>query len=153
MNPMKRAIALSRDNMRKNAGGPFGAVIVKDGEVISEGWNTVTSTNDPTGHAEMNAIRLACQKLGTFSLKGCEIYTSCEPCPMCLAGIYWARIDKIHFANTREEAAAIAFDDEFLYQELSKPLNERKIPMKHEPSSEAQEVFKEWLEKGDKVPY
>ena len=122
---MRHAVRLSAERMREGAGGPFGAVIVKDGKVIAEGWNEVTSANDPTAHAEVVAIRLACEKLGTFSLEGCDIYASCEPCPMCLAAIYWARIDRIFFANTREEAAAIGFDDEFLYREIPKPIAER----------------------------
>ena len=112
---MRRAVRLSAERMREGAGGPFGAVIVKDGKVVAEGWNRVTSTNDPTAHAEVMAIRSACEKLGTFSLQGCEIYTSCEPCPMCLSAIYWARLDRIYFANSREDAAAIGFDDELIY--------------------------------------
>ncbi|MGB0452844.1 MAG: nucleoside deaminase [Bacteriovoracaceae bacterium] len=150
---MKKAISLSREKMNSNEGGPFGAVIVKDGEIIAEGWNKVTSSCDPTAHAEVTAIRNACQKLGTFSLEGCEIYTSCEPCPMCLAAIYWARIDKIYYANTRQDAAAIGFDDEFLYQEFKVEMEERKIPLQQIDRESAKEVFDEWSKKIDKIHY
>ena len=150
---MRRAVRLSAERMREGAGGPFGAVIVKDGKVIAEGWNKVTSSNDPTAHAEVVAIRLACETLGAFSLDGCDIYASCEPCPMCLAAIYWARIGRIFSANTRDEAAAIGFDDEFLYREIPKPIEERSIPTKHLAIPEAKAVFAEWEKKPDKVPY
>ena len=150
---MRRAVALSAQHMRDGAGGPFGAVIVKDGKVIAEGWNRVTSTNDPTAHAEVTAIRDACKALGTFSLEGCEIYTSCEPCPMCLSAIYWARLDRIYFANSREDAAAIGFDDEFLYREVPKAVEERSIPTVRLPLPEAAAVFAEWKAKPDKVEY
>lgn len=150
---MKQAIKLSLDNMRKGAGGPFGAVVVQDGKVIGAGWNKVTSTNDPTAHAEVVAIREACQNLGNFDLSGAEIYTSCEPCPMCLSAIYWARIHKIYYANTRQDAADINFDDDFIYQEIPKDLNERKVPMVQCLHDEALTVFKEWKEKQDKVTY
>ena len=150
---MLRAIELSRNNMRAGAGGPFGAVIVKDGKVIGEGWNKVTSSNDPTAHAEVVAIRNACENVKNFSLEGAEIYTSCEPCPMCLAAVYWSRIDKIYFGNTRQDAAAIQFDDDFLYQEIPKDIKHRKIPMEQCAHSEALEVFSEWQNKSDKVPY
>lgn len=150
---MKQAIKLSLDNMRKGAGGPFGAVIVKNGQVIGTGWNKVTSTNDPTAHAEVVAIREACQKLSTFDLSGAEIYTSCEPCPMCLAAIYWARVDKIYYANTRQDAADIDFDDDFLYQEIPKDVKDRKVPMVQCCHEEALTVFKEWKDKQDKVAY
>lgn len=150
---MKRAIELSRDHMNKGDGGPFGAVIVKDGKIISEGWNQVSSTNDPTAHAEVNAIRKACQDLNTFELSGCEIYTSCEPCPMCLGAIYWAHIDKVYYANTREDAAKINFDDEFLYFEISQPKEKRKIPIIQIERNEALKVFEEWMQKEDKVLY
>jgi tRNA(Arg) A34 adenosine deaminase TadA len=154
LNPfMKRAIELSREHMNLNQGGPFGAVVVKDGRIISEGWNNVTSSNDPTAHAEVTAIRQACAKLNTFDLHGCEIYTSCEPCPMCLAAIYWARIGKIFFANTRRDAASIQFDDEFLYHEINIPLEQRKIPMIQIDRSEAITVFEEWVKKPDKIQY
>lgn len=150
---MKRAIELSAERMRANLGGPFGAVITRDGKVIAEGFNQVTSTNDPTAHAEVVAIRRACEVLGTFSLEGCVIYTSCEPCPMCLASIYWARLDAIYFANSREDAAAIGFDDDFLYREIPKDLNQRKIPTQQIALEEARAVFDEWREKPDKIEY
>lgn len=150
---MKRAIELSMEKMRSNEGGPFGAVIVKDGEIISEGWNRVTSSNDPTAHAEVEAIRKACEKLGTFELKGCEIFTSCEPCPMCLAAIYWARLDKVFFGNTREDAANIDFDDNFLYSEISTSIEKRKIPMVQLCRDEANKVFQTWAKKVDKIEY
>jgi len=150
---MRRAVQLSAERMRANLGGPFGAVIVKDGEVIAEGFNQVTSKNDPTAHAEVTAIRNACEKLGTYLLEGCEIYSSCEPCPMCLASIYWARLDALYFANTRQDAAAIGFDDEFLYLEIPKVLSERKIPTKVIQLDEARAVFEEWRAKPDKVMY
>jgi tRNA(Arg) A34 adenosine deaminase TadA len=150
---MRRAIKLSAERMRKNEGGPFGAIIVKDGTIVAEGWNKVTSSNDPTAHAEVTAIRAACQKLGTFSLAGCDIFTSCEPCPMCLAAIYWARLDRIFFANSREDAAAIGFDDEFLYREVAKPIESRSIPTLRLALPEAEAVFAEWQAKSDKVEY
>ncbi|MGH6924468.1 MAG: nucleoside deaminase [Propylenella sp.] len=150
---MRHAVRLSAERMRQGLGGPFGAIIVKDGEVIAEGWNKVTSENDPTAHAEVTAIRAACEKLGTFSLAGCEIYTSCEPCPMCLAAIYWARIDRIYFANTRADAAAIGFDDEHIYGEVSKPTEHRVIPTVKLAMPEAEAVFAEWQAKPDKVRY
>ena len=150
---MRRAVELSAQHMREGAGGPFGAVIVKNGKVIAEGWNRVTSTNDPTAHAEVTAIRDACKALGTFSLEGCDIYTSCEPCPMCLSAIYWARLDRIYFANTRQDAAAIGFDDEFLYREVPKPVETRSIPTVKFAIPEAAAVFAEWQAKPDKVRY
>lgn len=150
---MRRAIALSAERMRANLGGPFGALIVKDGKVIAEGWNLVTSENDPTAHAEVSAIRKACAALGTFSLAGCEIFTSCEPCPMCLGAIYWARLDRITFANSRQDAAAIGFDDEFLYREVAKPVGERTIPTIKLTMPEAEAVFAEWQAKPDKIEY
>lgn len=158
MGPMKkefmmRAIELSRKNMQNGAGGPFGAVIVKNGKIIGEGWNQVTSINDPTAHAEVMAIRDACAKEKNFDLSGAEIYTSCEPCPMCLSAVYWARIDKIYYGNTRKDAANIAFDDDFIYEEIPKSLDERKIPMIQCGHSEALVVFKEWEEKQDKIRY
>lgn len=150
---MRRAIELSHKNMQSNDGGPFGAVIVRDGNVVAEGWNRVTSTNDPTAHAEVDAIRNACQALGTFSLEGCEIYTSCEPCPMCLSAIYWARIKKIYFGNSRKDAAEINFDDDLIYSEVSKPIDQRIIPAVQILGSEAKKVFRSWTEKNDKTPY
>jgi tRNA(Arg) A34 adenosine deaminase TadA len=150
---MRRAIALSREKMDGNCGGPFGAVIVKDGKVIGEGWNKVTSSHDPTAHAEVTAIRAACQATGGFSLKGCEIYTSCEPCPMCLAAIYWARLDKIYYANTRKDAADIGFDDDFLYREISLPEERRTVPVMRLLPAEALAVFEGWAKKADKIAY
>jgi tRNA(Arg) A34 adenosine deaminase TadA len=150
---MRRAIDLSAERMRKNEGGPFGAIIVKDGKIVAEGWNKVTTTNDPTAHAEVSAIRAACEKLGAFSLAGCDIYTSCEPCPMCLSAIYWARLDRIYFANSRDDAAAIGFDDEFLYREVTKPIAARTIPTVKLELPEAKAVFNEWRVKPDKTEY
>lgn len=150
---MRHAVRLSAERMRAGDGGPFGAVIVSGGEIVAEGWNRVTSTNDPTAHAEVTAIRGACKALGTFSLKGCEIYTSCEPCPMCLAAIYWARLDRVFFANSREDAAAIGFDDALIYGEVSKPIEHRAIPTTKLALPEAEAVFAEWQAKADKVAY
>lgn len=150
---MSEAVRLSQDMMRQDIGGPFGAVIVKDGKIVARGWNKVTSSNDPTAHAEVTAIRNACQELDTYDLSGCDIYTSCEPCPMCLAAIYWASLDNIYYANTREEAAEIGFDDEFLYREVSTPLEERSKPIVRIESPEAFAVFTEWTEKEDKKEY
>ncbi len=150
---MRRAIDLSAERMRAGLGGPFGAVIVKDGEIIAEGWNKVTSANDPTAHAEVSAIRTACEKLGTYSLEGCEIFTSCEPCPMCLSAIYWARIDRIWFANTRADAADIGFDDDHIYREVAKPLEDRAIPTEQLILPEAAAIFSEWNDMPDKVMY
>lgn len=150
---MRRAIALSREKMNANEGGPFGAVIVKDDKIIGEGWNLVTSANDPTAHAEITAIRAACGVENDFSLAGCDIYTSCEPCPMCLAAIYWARIERIYYANTRKDAAAIGFDDDFLYREVSLPLEKRTKETRRLLSGEAWAVFEEWENKPDKIKY
>jgi tRNA(Arg) A34 adenosine deaminase TadA len=150
---MKKAIELSRSNMESGKGGPFGAVVVKDGKIIGEGWNKVTSANDPTAHAEVEAIRAACKNLNTFDLSGAEIYTSCEPCPMCLSAIYWAHISKIYFANTKKDAAKIQFDDDFIYQEIPKPMSARKIPMEQLMHDEALTVFHSWEEKADKIHY
>lgn len=150
---MGRAVRLSRKKMRENAGGPFGAVIARRGEIIAEGWNEVTSANDPTAHAEICAIRRACQVTGTFSLAGCEIYTSCEPCPMCLAAIYWARLDRIYYANTRADAARTGFDDSLIYTEMSLEPDQRRLPMVRLESKAAGEVFREWQEKADRINY
>ncbi|MBO4957076.1 MAG: nucleoside deaminase [Rickettsiales bacterium] len=150
---MSKAINLSEYGMDNNFGGPFGAVIVKNGEVIAEGFNNVTSSNDPTAHAEITAIRNACKKLNTFDLSGCELYTSCEPCPMCLAAIYWARIEKIYYANTKEDAANINFDDDFIYQEFAKPKNNRSIPVEQLGREEAIKIFNKWSKKIDKIEY
>ena len=149
---MKRAIELSIESV-KNGGGPFGAVIVKDDKIIAEGSNKVTSTNDPTAHGEIVAIRNACKKLIDFSLSGCEIYSICEMCPLCLAACYWSRIDKIYYANTREDARKIDFDDSFIYSEINKNINERKIPMTQMMRDEALKAFELWDKKTDKVKY
>jgi guanine deaminase len=150
---MLRAIGLSLDNVRTGKGGPFGAVIVKHGEVVAEGSNAVTLTNDPTAHAEIVAIREACRKLGTFQLKGCDLYTSCEPCPMCLGAIYWARPDHVYYANCREDAAAIGFDDDFIYSEIPIEVGLRRIPMKQLLRDEAYVAFFEWSNSDGKVGY
>jgi guanine deaminase len=150
---MRAAIRLSFETMRNNSGGPFGAVVVKDGKIIAKGFNQVVSTNDPTAHAEVVAIREACKALNTFQLTGCEIYTSCEPCPMCLSAIYWARPDKVYFANTKEDASNINFDDAFIYEEISAKLHERKIPVEQLLREEAIEAFHEWEKKSDKTRY
>jgi guanine deaminase len=141
---LERAIALSKQGMESGRGGPFGCIIVKNNEVIGEGNNRVTSTNDPTAHAEVVAIREACKKLGTYQLDGCDIYASCEPCPMCLGAIYWARPGRVIYANTREEAADIEFDDDFIYNEINIPIEDRKIPFIHSPHPRAKEIFTEW---------
>ena len=150
---MRHAVQLSAERMREGAGGPFGAVVVRDGRIVAEGWNCVTSSNDPTAHAEITAIRRACAALHMFSLAGCDIYTSCEPCPMCLAAIYWARLDRVFFANTRDDAAAIGFDDAHIYGEVSKPIEDRVIPTVRLAIPEAAAVFAEWHAKADKIPY
>lgn len=141
---MREAIRLSIENVESGRGGPFGAVVVKDGKIIARGTNEVTSTNDPTAHAEVVAIRNACKVLGTFQLDGCEIYTSCEPCPMCLGAIYWARPEKIYFANTKEDAAAIDFDDHFIYREIELPKEHRSLPTEQILRDEALEAFAKW---------
>lgn len=150
---LARAVALSRQSMAAGAGGPFGAVIVRGAEILAEGWNQVTSTNDPTAHAEVVAIRRACQVTGDFALEGATLYASCEPCPMCLASAYWARLSRIVYANTRKDAAAIGFDDALIYDEMPKPPSERIISMIHAPAGEARAVFEEWLNKADRIPY
>ncbi|MDB5032008.1 nucleoside deaminase [Mucilaginibacter sp.] len=152
-NFMRMAIDLSEYNVKEGQGGPFGAVIVKDGMVLARSANKVVSNNDPTAHAEISAIRLACQELGTFSLDGCEIYTSCEPCPMCLGAIYWAKIDKIYYANTKADAAAIGFDDHLIYQELNLPMEKRKLPIVQLMRDEALSAFKLWGEAENKEDY
>jgi guanine deaminase len=150
---MREAIELSRENIRTGKGGPFAAVIVKRGVVIARGTNLVTSTNDPTAHAEMVAIREACRSIGSFQLDECEVYTSCEPCPMCLGALYWARPNAIYFANSRDDAAAIGFDDRAIYDEFNRTHAERKIPMVQLLRQEAQVAFHEWQSKSDKIPY
>lgn len=149
---MQRAIELSINSVR-NGGGPFGAVIAREGEIIAEGSNGVTIYNDPTAHAEVTAIRKACEKLGTFDLTGCEIYTSCEPCPMCLGAIYWAHLDKIYYANDRKDAADIGFDDDFIYQEIEVKPQYRKKPSEILMREEGLEAFRIWNKKTDKVEY
>jgi guanine deaminase len=141
---MRMAIALSEQNVAQGLGGPFGAVIVKDNKVVAASANTVVPSNDPTAHAEVSAIRLACQELNTYNLEGCVIYTSCEPCPMCLGAIYWARIEKIYYANNKSDAAAIGFDDQFIYEELDRPKEQRKLPVVEMLRDEALGAFKAW---------
>jgi len=150
---LARAVALSRTHMEAGEGGPFGALVVRDGRVLSEGWNLVTSANDPTAHAEIVAIRRACEEAGAFHLEGATLYTSCEPCPMCLAAAYWARLARVVYANTRDQAAAAGFDDAFIYDEVPKRPGQRSLPMEHAPSAEAEAVFAAWLGKADRVDY
>jgi guanine deaminase len=150
---MREAIRISLEKMRSNHGGPFGAVVVRRGKIIGRGWNRVTSTNDPTAHAEINAIREACRRLKTFQLDDCELYASCEPCPMCLAAIYWARLKRVYYGNTRRDAAKIEFDDDFIYREVARPITRRKIPMKQLLRKEAFKAFAEWQAKPDRTPY
>jgi tRNA(Arg) A34 adenosine deaminase TadA len=150
---MARAIELSLDNVQAGRGGPFAAVVVKDGRVVGEGTNRVTSTNDPTAHAEVVAIREACAALGTFDLAGCEVFTTCEPCPMCMGAIYWARPDRVWFGNSAADAAAIGFDDAAIYEQLRLPHAERTIPMTQLLREEAQAAFRAWHDKPDKVRY
>lgn len=150
---LREAIRLSVEKMEANAGGPFGAVVVRHGEILGRGWNQVTSTNDPTAHAEVVAIRDACSRLKTFSLAGCEIYSSCEPCPLCLAAIYWARLDRIIYAATCDDAAAAGFDDRSFYREVSKPAGERSIPMVQALRDEAVVALQAWVKKEDRIRY
>lgn len=150
---MTHAIDLSRKHMLGGEGGPFGAVIVRDGKVIAEGWNQVTSLNDPTAHAEVQAIRTACAELGSFDLSGCEIYASCEPCPMCLSAIYWARIGKLYYGATAADAAGGGFDDAFIYEQFALPPEKRSVKTERLEGEAAARVFDEWSRKADKVPY
>jgi tRNA(Arg) A34 adenosine deaminase TadA len=150
---MARAIQLSLNNVLSDQGGPFGAVIVKEGHIVGEGVNHVTSRNDPTAHAEVVAIRAACANLGTFVLKDCEIYTSCEPCPMCLGAIYWARLGRVYFGNLAMDACRIGFDDSFIYREFWEPIRQRRIPMIQLMHQEALVAFRAWQEKPDKIQY
>jgi tRNA(Arg) A34 adenosine deaminase TadA len=150
---MRRAIALSRQGLAGGHGGPFGAVVVADGRIVGEGFNQVTSTNDPTAHAEVVAIRAACKALGRFDLSGCEIFASCEPCPMCLSAVYWARIGRIYYGNGRADAARIGFDDAEIYTEVARPLGERHLPLVRLLPVEARAAFDEWERKQDKVRY
>ncbi|MFO7939523.1 MAG: nucleoside deaminase [Bacteroidales bacterium] len=149
---MKEAILVSMENIQ-DGGGPFGAVVVKNGEIIARSGNSVTRDNDPTAHAEINAIRAAARALNSFDLSGCVIYSSCEPCPMCLSAVYWARIDRIYYGNNRYDAAEIGFDDNFLYEELRKDLDERSIPIEQLERDEALKTFATWRELEDKIPY
>lgn len=150
---MRMAIALSEKNVTAELGGPFGAVVVKDGKVVAKSGNKVTSTNDPTAHAEVSAIRIACKKLKTFDLSGCVIYTSCEPCPMCLSAVYWSRITSIYYGNTKVDAANIGFDDQFIYEELEKPMTERSLPIQQMLRDEALQAFKLWEQSPMRVEY
>lgn len=155
MNPsfMQEAIRLSLDKMRQGCGGPFGAVVVKDGQIISRGWNRVTTSNDPTAHAEVVAIREACAVLNSFSLQGCELYTSCEPCPMCLGAIYWSRVGRVFFAATRQDAAAAGFDDALFYEELAKAPGDRQLSTVQMLRKQALAAFEEWKRMPGKVAY
>jgi tRNA(Arg) A34 adenosine deaminase TadA len=150
---LRRAIALATQNVHAGTGGPFAAVIVRDGQIIAEAANSVTTTNDPTAHGEINAIRAACQALGSFSLAGCEIYSSCEPCPMCLAAIYWARLGALYYGCNQLDAAKAGFDDAFLYEEIGKPSPERSIPSTQVLQDEAWEAFATWINSNAKVEY
>ena len=150
---MRKAIDISLRTMRRGAGGPFGAVVVRKGKIVGKGWNRVTSANDPTAHAEVEAIRDACRRLKSFQLTDCELYTSCEPCPMCLSAMYWARLKRVYFGNTRKDAAAIDFDDDFIYREIPLPMGKRNLPMRQLMRKEALTAFQEWENKADKVRY
>ena len=150
---MKEAVKAAIHGMNNNHGGPFGCVVVKDDQIIGVGFNKVTSTNDPTAHAEILAIRAACQHLNSFQLEGCVIYTSCEPCPMCLGAIYWARPDRVYYGCTHLDAAKIGFDDEFIYKEIALPLSDRSISFKQVGHKMALESFQKWSDKDDKIEY
>jgi guanine deaminase len=150
---MNEAIALARAGMREHRGGPFGAIIVADNKIVGRGWNQVTHLLDPTAHAEVTAIRDACRALKRFELRDCVLYTSCEPCPMCLSAIYWARLDRIYYASTRHDAATIGFDDDFIYQQIPLELSARSLPMIQLPTAAATELFADWSANPDKIPY
>ena len=150
---LQAAIALSLEKMAAGQGGPFGAIVARGEEIIGRGWNCVTSANDPTAHGEVQAIRDACRTLKRFDLRGCILYSSCEPCPMCLGAVYWARLDAVYYGNTRHDAAAIGFDDEHIYRELALPIGQRRIPFVHLPSEDAKAVFSAWTAKPDKTRY
>lgn len=150
---LERAIELSREGMLSGKGGPFGCVIVKDGKIVGEGCNQVATTNDPTAHAEVVAIRNACKTLNSFQLTDCDVYASCEPCPMCLGAIYWARPRRVIYANTKKDAAAIQFDDQFIYDEIDRPDNERTIEFIHQPNQKAIAIFEEWKGMENKIQY
>ena len=150
---MREAIRLSLEQVRQSRGGPFGAVVVKGNKIVGRGSNRVTSVNDPTAHAEVVAIREACRRLKKFHLEDCDLYTSCEPCPMCLAAIYWARLRRVYYANTRKDAARIHFDDEFIYAEVARSISRRQLVMKQLLRKEALAAFREWMAKTDRIPY
>jgi len=150
---MRMAIEMAIDNVNSGRGGPFAAIIVKGGEVVATGTNLVTSTNDPTAHAEVTAIREACRRLGSFQLTGCDVYTTCEPCPMCLGAIYWARPARVYYAATRADAADAGFDDSMIYDELERPVQDRRIPMRMLLREEALSAFEAWKQYGQRVPY
>jgi tRNA(Arg) A34 adenosine deaminase TadA len=150
---LTRAVQLAADYSKSGDNGPFGAVIARDGEIIAEGWNRVVEENDPTAHAEMIALREACQKSGTYNLEGCTLYASCEPCPMCLAAAYWAHLDAVYYASTKEDATAAGFDDDHIYREISQPPKDRNMKMVHLPVEEAKAIFKQWVENSDKRVY
>lgn len=150
---MKAAVELAVTGINENAGGPFGCVVVKDGKIIGKGYNKVTSTNDPTAHAEVTAIREACKHLNSFQLEGCEIYTTCEPCPMCLGAIYWARPEKVYYGSNQKDAASIGFDDAYIYKEIPLPYNNRSIPFEQLGGEYTLEPFKIWDKKDDKIEY
>lgn len=150
---LRQTFQLAREGMTTNQGGPFGSLVVRDGEIVGRGFNQVTSTNDPTAHAEVVAIRDACRNLGTFQLEGCTLYASCEPCPMCLGAIYWARPSRIVYGAFHSDAAGAGFDDQFIYKELDKPREDRKIPMQQRLRDEANVVFKEWEALEKRIPY
>ena len=147
------AVSSGREGMRRNGGGPFGAIVVRGDEIVARGWNQVTQALDPTAHAEVSAIRAACAALQRFELRGCELYTSCEPCPMCLAAIYWARIDRVFYGCSREDAAAAGFDDQFIYDQIGLGLSERALPMTQLGCEAAHEMFRDWMAKPDKILY
>lgn len=150
---MREAIRISVEKMREGLGGPFGAVVVKENRIIARGWNQVTSTNDPTAHAEIVALREACRLVGDFRLSGCELYSSCEPCPMCLSAIYWARLDRLFYAATRQDAAEAGFDDEWLYREIPLPVAQRRLPTRQLLREAALDAFAQWKAKPDRIPY
>jgi guanine deaminase len=150
---MARAVALSEEGLRRDSGGPFGALVARDSEVVAEGWNRVTSSLDPTAHAEIEAIRAASRELGSFDLSGCVLFTSCEPCPMCLAASYWARLDQVYYANTRVDAASIGFDDEFFYQQMELPAAERSLPVTRLRSDASLAAFESWARSETKIEY
>jgi tRNA(Arg) A34 adenosine deaminase TadA len=150
---MQEAVSLGAAGLREKGGGPFGAVIVREGELVGRGWNQVTTNLDPTAHAEVTAIRDACHLLQRFDLRGCELYTSCEPCPMCLAAIYWARLDRVYYACRREDAARAGFDDQFIYEQIGLDLSERSLPMVQIECDAADELLRDWSAQPDKIPY